>query len=464
MSNPLVKRVAEETWGRADSQCVFRVGSGSSPPLAIRNARGGIFFPIRSCFRPFFCLWLSILCRISCGCLAATPSDWPQFLGPTRNGVYPGDGLADSWPADGPRSIWQRPIGQGFSGPIVVGKEVLLFHRIDNEEVVESLNAATGESLWKNGIPTGYRDDFGFDEGPRGTPAVSSGRVFAFGAEGMLRCVEAATGRKLWSVDARKEFAADKGFFGLACSPLVEQGKVFVAIGGNAGVAAFDELTGKLAWKASDHEAGYSSPVLARVGGSQLVIFFTRNGLLGLTPGDGKIQFEWPWRARLHASINASAPLVVNGEIFVSESYGTGCLLLRQSGGKWNKRWASDDVMSNHYATCVVKDGFLYGYHGRQDTGRPAFRCVEWATGQVRWSQERFGAGTVTLAGNRLYLLHEDGRLLMANASPDRFKILQEAQILPSGVRAHPAIADGRLYARSKDKLVCLDLSATPVK
>ena len=467
MGNPLVKRVAEGKWGRANSQRIFGLGWGAALRRLWLQGKpeAAFYFPLGSLFRSiFFFPCLLMMCCISCDCLAATSSDWPRFLGPTRNGAYLGQDLADTWPKEGPRRIWQRPVGQGFSGPIASSRQVILFHRVDNEEIIEAIEGETGKTVWKDAGPAEYRDTSGFDEGPRATPAMSGGRVFAFGAEGVLRCVETATGRKLWSVDARKEFAADKGFFGMACSPLVEQGKVFVAIGGNAGVAAFDELTGKLAWKATDHEAGYSSPELARVGERQLVVVFTRSGLVGLAPGDGKVAFEWPWRARMNASVNAATPLVVDGEIFLSESYGTGCVMLRQAGGKLSQRWASDDVMSNHYATCVVRDGFLYGYHGRQDTGRPAFRCVEWATGRVRWSEERFGAGTVTLSGNRLYLLHEDGRLLMADASPDRFKIRQEAQILPSGVRAHPAIADGRLFARSKDKLVCVDLRASAAK
>jgi outer membrane protein assembly factor BamB len=168
-------------------------------------------------------------------------ADWPQFLGPTRNGVYAGNDLADSWPKDGPPVLWQRKVGEGFSGPAVTGGNLILFHRLDGKEVIECLTAKTGQPLWKFDYPTSYRDDFGFDEGPRGNPAIDSGKVYTFGAEGMLHCIDLNTGKKLWSVDTKKELRASKGFFGPACSPLVDGDKVFLNVGGEGG--AGDRLT-----------------------------------------------------------------------------------------------------------------------------------------------------------------------------------------------------------------------------
>ena len=186
-------------------------------------------------------------------------------------------------------------------------------------------------------------------------------------------------------------------------------------------------------------------------------MFLTRNGLLGLDPATGQVQFQRQWRARIAASVNAATPVVIGDLIFISAEYGPGAAVLRFDGSKLTDLWASDDVLSNHYATSVYHDGYLYGFHGRQEFN-PSFRAVEFRTGKVRWSQDRFRAGSVMLAGDRLVILRETGELILAAASPDGFRPLARAQILPVTVRAYPALADGFLYARNDDTLVSLDL------
>jgi len=404
---------------------------------------------------------------ILCFLLAAQAhaTDWPQFLGPTRNGVYPGSDLAESWPKDGPRVIWQRAVGQGFSGPAVADHKVVLFHRVENRETVECLDAITGKSLWSFNYPTAYHDDFGFDEGPRATPGIAEGHVYTYGAEGMLHCLDFATGKLLWSVDAKKVFHAGKGFFGIACSPLVESGAVLLNIGGandGAGIVAFDQATGKVLWKATADEASYSSPVAATINGRRYAFFFTQAGLVALNPADGKIQFQYPWKPAIRSSVSSATPLVIDDLVFLSASYGTGAILLQIKDNKPSRVWSGDEMLSNHYATSVCHDGFLYGIDGRTDPGMeppPRLRCVELKTGKVRWQEDSVGAATITLTGDHLLILTERGELIRAAASPSGFKAEQRVQALPFQVRAYPALADGRLYARSKDKLFCLDLS-----
>src|SRR5262245_45944207 len=189
-------------------------------------------------------------------------ADWPQFLGPERNGVYRGPALADTWPASGPRVVWRKTVGQGFAGPAVAGKQLILFHRVGNEEVVESLDAATGMPQWRFAYPTKYRDQFGFDEGPRAVPVVTGGVIYTFGAEGQLHALDLAKGTKLWSVDTRQEFMVPQGYFGAAGSPLVEDGRVIANIGGaKAGIVAFDAKNGKVLWTSTNDPASYSSGV-----------------------------------------------------------------------------------------------------------------------------------------------------------------------------------------------------------
>ena len=390
-------------------------------------------------------------------------SDWPQFLGPTRNGVYTGPPLAATWPANGPRVVWRKQVGAGFAGPAVAGNRVILFHRVGREEVVESLDNRTGAAQWRYAYPTTYRDDFGFDEGPRAVPVVVNGRVYTFGAQGVLSAIDLETGKQIWTVDTAKRFEVPKGFFGQSGSPLVEDGRVLANVGGmdgtkNAGIVALSADTGAVLWTATDHEASYSSPVGATFSGRKLALFFTRQALVGLDPANGRLQFQRTWRSRSQSSVNAASPLVVDDAVFVSATYETGATVLRVAGATLEPLWANDDTLSNHYATSVYFEGHLYGFHGRQEFGQ-ALRAVELKTGKVKWSQERFMAGTVLLAGNRLVILRENGELVFAAASPDAFRPLARAQVLQGVVRAYPALADGYLYARnSGDTLLCLDL------
>ena len=388
----------------------------------------------------------------------AAAQDWPQFLGPGRDGHYTGPPLAESWPGGGPTRLWSRPVGAGFAGPAVAGGRVILFHRLGGREVVEALDAGTGDTVWRYDYATSYRDDFGFDEGPRSVPVVHDGRVYTFGAQGQLHAVDLETGAGVWQVDTHARYGVRKGFFGAAGSPLVEDGRVIANVGGRrGGIVAFDAATGDELWTATTHEASYSSPAGGTFGGRRLALVFTRTGLVGLDPATGEIRFELRWRSRLGASVNAATPLVVGDRVFISASYGTGAALLRVDGGTLSEEWSGDDSMTNHYATAVVHDGVLYGYHGRQEYS-PSLRAVDLRSGAVRWSQDRFGAGTVTLAGDLLVILRESGELMLAEATPEALRPLARARILPGVVRAYPALAAGRLYARNTDTLVAVDL------
>ena len=384
-------------------------------------------------------------------------TDWPQYLGPERNGVYSGPPLAP-WGASGPKVVWQKAVGQGFAGPVVSGGRLILFHRVGNEEVVEALDALTGAPRWRYAYPTRYEDDFGFDEGPRAVPVVAGGIVYTFGAEGQLHAIDLARGMRVWSEDTTRRFGVAKGYFGAGGSPVVDGGKVIANIGGpKAGIVAFDAKTGTVSWTATTHGASYSSGVAATIGGQRRAVFLTREGLVGLDPATGRVVFERPWRARMAASVNAATPLVIGDSIFVSAEYGPGAGLLQVTGKTLEDIWTSNEVMTNHYATSVYHGGHLYGYHGRQEMG-PSLRSVELRTGKVKWSIDQFRGGSVTLAGDRLLLVRESGEVMLAPASPQAFTPIARAQVLPGIVRAYPAVADGLVYLRNEKTLVCLDL------
>jgi outer membrane protein assembly factor BamB len=392
-------------------------------------------------------------------------ADWPQYLGPERNGVYRGPAIADTFDKGGPRIAWRRTLGQGFAGPAVAGNRVLVFHRVGSEEVLESLDAATGKTQWRHTYATRYQDDFGFDAGPRAVPVVVNNIVYTFGAEGQLRAVDLATGKLLWSEDTSRRFAVAKGFFGAGGSPLIEDGRVIANIGGSkAGIVAFEARTGKVLWTATSDGASYSSGVGATIGGRRVAVFLTREGLVGLDPTSGRVAFQQRWRSRSATSVNAATPVVVGNRIFVSAEYGPGAGVLEVDGAQLKPVWASDDVLTNHYATSVHLNGTLYGFHGRQEQG-PSLRAVDFATGKVLWSEEQFRGGTVILANDKLVILRESGELVIAPASPQAFRPTARARILTGVARPYPALADGFLYARTErdertneSTLVCVDL------
>ncbi len=220
---------------------------------------------------------------------------------------------------------------------------------------------------------------------------------------------------------------------------------------------AFDAKTGQVLWTATEDEASYSSPVAATFSDRRQVLFFTRNGLVSADPQSGEILFRFGWRARSRASVNAATPLTAGRLIFLSASYQTGAVQLRVKGTELEKVWASDEALSNHYSTSVIREDHLFGFHGRQEYGQ-ALRCVRLKTGQVQWSRDRFGAGALSLAGDRLVVLKENGELLLVAASPRAFRVTARARIMAPTVRAYLALANGRLYARNQKEMIGVNL------
>lgn len=374
--------------------------------------------------------------------------DWPQLLGPNRNGVYSDSDVA--WPS---RMAWEREVGAGFAPPVMASGKVILFHRKANKEIVEAFEAASGKTVWTFAYPTGYRDDFGFDNGPRSAPTVADGRVFTFGAEGVLHGLDLNTGAKIWRVDVNQQYKVPKGWFGAGCSPLVHDGKLFLNIGSKqAGVGAFDPATGALLWKASNHEASYSSPTAAPFG----IVFFTREGILVTDPETGRIVFEKRWRARPQASANVATPLVDGNLLFVSSNYAVGAIVLDFSTLPPKELWSGDDAISAHYATPVLLNGVLYGLHGPTQTGQQ-LRAVEMKTGKVLWKMlASQNGGSVTLLRDDLMMIRDDGEIFRIKPDPGRVDVLSNFKVLAGPVRAFPAIGNGLVCLRNTKTLACL--------
>jgi outer membrane protein assembly factor BamB len=399
--------------------------------------------------------------------VVAQAADWPQFLGPQRDGKAPdGPALVTDVPDEGFRTLWKHDCGTGFAGPAVKDGKAVLFHRAGGENVVQAWEATTGRELWRTAWETDYKDDFGFDEGPRSGPTLAGtgeeAAAYCYGAEGTLTALSLKDGKVKWRKDLVKDFQSGKGFFGRACAPLVTDDLVIVAAGGEgAGVVAFDRKTGDLRWKALKDEAGYASPILMKPPQGERAVFFTREGVAGLVPATGKVAWTEPFRARMQASVNAASPVAVDAtHVFTTASYDTGAVLWEiGKDDKLTAVWRTKDKLDCHYSTPVLVDGHFYGFHGRQESGQQ-LRCVSAKDGAVRWSLP-LAPGHVIASKDRLVILTEDGELILTSATPDKAPALTvRSEILRGGHRAHPALADGILYAKDKSRIVCVDLRA----
>lgn len=403
-------------------------------------------------------LWLAVLCLLAI-VAGASGEDWPQFLGPRRDGTSSETGLLEALTDAQPNVLWRREVGGGFSGPVIFGERLFLFHQVGGDEVVECLDAATGAARWRAAYPSAFAGGLFRDPGPRATPSVVADRVYTFGGGAVLQCLDAQSGTVVWRRQLAEETPIPESFFGAASSPLVENKLLLVNVGAPAGsgIVAFDRDTGKTVWKSADDEAGYASPVVAEVGGKRLVYVFARTGLHAVDPQTGQEQFFFRFRARIHASVNAATPLAIGDKLFLSASYNTGAALLHVTTEGYQTIWNRIGALDAHYNTPVHVAGFLYGIDGRQEEGA-RLRCIELASGQPRWTVERYGCASIIVADGKLWLIGEKGTLELARVEPREFRSLGRQSIVKGVVRAHAALANGRLYARSAAELVCLDI------
>lgn len=388
--------------------------------------------------------------------LLATPAlaaDWPGLLGPTRDGHSAETKLNWAWGKDGPPKAWEFAVGSGNAGPVVAGGTAFVFHRVGGDDVLTALAADTGKEKWKYAAPARGTD------GPQAAPLVVGGTVFALGYGGKLHAVNAKTGEKVWARDLWKEYAPPEGYFGVGAGLLHVGGKLIVNVGAKgAGIVAFDAATGKEVWKATDDPPSYSTPTATDIDGKPHAVVFTRTGLVVVDADTGAVKHTLRHRSRIDASVNAATPLVRKGDIFLTAQYGTGAVLLKLTDKGPEEVWANDKSLSCQYDTPVRVGDFLYGVHGRQDVGGASLVCVEWKTGAVRWTQERFGVAHLVAVDGGVLALTEGGELVRFAASEKGYTERARAAVLDGLTRAAPALADGRLYLRNETKLVAVNL------
>lgn len=386
----------------------------------------------------------------------AQAADWPQILGPSRNGTS-NEKLPNGFPTGGPKMAWSAPAGQGYAGVAVADGKAVLFHRVEGKERVVAFDAASGKPQWTTDYPATYRGGFNEDTGPRCVPLVHKGRVYVLGASGDCHCLELKDGSKVWSRAMWADYDAPEGYFGAGSTPILLGDKLLVNVGGRkAGIVGLQIDSGETAFTATGDEASYSSPASVQRGKQTEALFITRINTVQVDPANGKATTLFKF-GKSGPTVNAAVPLIHEGLLFVTASYGIGARCSKWPSGE--VVWADDDTLSSQYSTPVIRDGYLYGIHGREDVPPAHLRCVELKTGKVVWSKDGFGVAHPIVAGDKLLLLTVDGQLVLAEASPKAYRELGRASIAKSTTRALPALANGHVYCRSKDRLICLKLA-----
>jgi outer membrane protein assembly factor BamB len=410
-------------------------------------------------------MWATVL-MLCFSIQSARAGDWPQILGPNRTGIAdPDEQLAGTWPATGPQEVWRRPVGSGYAGISVVGGKAFLFHRIDDQEITEALDAATGEVIWKANHPTRFRPQVGGGDGPLCTPTIANGKVITIGAQGMLTCLNAQTGTILWQHRTHEAFDAGEGYFGSGSSPLVIDNYVVVNIGGRkgAGVVGFDLITGNVVWETTDEPASYAAPSSVMLDEKQYAIVVTRYQCLFIDPTNGTIGWSFPFGMR-GPTVNAATPLTWKApdggyRLFVTASYGIGSVCAAFTKPEVTPQWAGTDSLASQYCTPILRENHLYCIDGRDDGPPGAMTCIDALTGKTVWREENFGYGNLLAADNKVLAVKTNGDVALLDISPQGMTVLGQSQPLPGTIRALPALAQGCLFLRNEDTLVCLDIS-----
>lgn len=407
-------------------------------------------------------LLLAILIALPAAFNNGGAADWPQFLGPNRNGISTETGLIDTWPSNGPKEIWRVNGGGGMAGMAIIKDSLVTMVQQVEKQFVTALSATTGGTIWQTVVAPEYRNNMG--AGPRATPTISDGAVYAFTGEGVLASLNLADGKILWKRHLLQELGGRPAEYGMACSPLVSNGQVIVTVGApDATVIACDAKSGKTLWTAGTDATGYSSPAFLNVAGKLQIVAFTGSSALGLEPGTGKTLWRHPYQTPYECNI--ATPIAVDGDLFISsgEDHGSALLKLTKSGDAFeaSEVWAShgsSSVMRNEWQTSILHNGHLYGMDNVGGAGPIThLTCIEAATGKRVWQEARFGKGNLISADGKLFISTMRGELVVVRATPESFDEIGRASVF-KGSRTAPALAHGRLYLRDDKEIVCLNV------
>ena len=405
-----------------------------------------------------FAATLLVLGAVSLG--GQSPSfDWPQWRGPDRSGLSKETGLLSQWPRSGPTLAWSAAmLGAGYGSVAIQGDRVYVQGMRNNQSVVSVLNRADGKLVWVRVLGPAGNNDRG--PGPRSTPTIDGDRVYALSETGDLACLRAADGMVIWQRNILKEFKGENPNWLLSESPLIDGDHVIATPGGRgAGVVALDKMSGKTVWvsKELSDGAGYSSPIVADVGGVRTIMTFTAEAGVGVRASDGKLM--WRNSSASNGTANIATPVYSDGKVFFTSSYGAGGALLglRASGNEVRAQeiYFTRD-MRNHHGGVVLVNGYIYGYNDS------ILACLEFSSGKMVWRDRSVGKGAITYADGHLYILSEDNVVGLVEATPAGYREKGRFSIADQGLPswAHPVVSGGRLYIRNQGTLTSYDVRA----
>ena len=383
--------------------------------------------------------------------------DWPEWRGPDRTGLSGESGLLQSWPSAGPPVVWsRRGLGQGYGTVAVKGGRIFVQGKEGKSSSLFCLSQLDGTVLWTKELGTGL--EHGRGSGPRSTPSVDGSRVYALTEHGDLACLEARSGKLLWSRNILRDFSGRHLTWLISESPLVDGDRVIVTPGGpKATVVALDKMSGKTVWTSQEvsDRAGYCSSMVAEVDGVRIIMTLTARAAVGLRATDGKLM--WRYEPVANGTANVATPIFHDGKVFLTSAYGTGCALLSLTGE--GDEVEAEEIyfkrdMQNHHGGVVLVNGYIYGF------SNSILTCLEFETGDRMWRHRSVGKGSLTYADGYLYLLSENHVMGLAEATPEGYRetgqFNLENQDFPSW--SHPVVSGGRLYIRSQGRLSSYDI------
>jgi outer membrane protein assembly factor BamB len=395
---------------------------------------------------------------------AADLRGWPQIFGPEGNCVSLETGLRIDWPESGPPELWRLAVGTGYSSPIVVDNDLIVLHRVDDLEKLSCFDAESGQPRWDHSWPTTYQCKYAYSSGPYGTPLIDADRVYAAGAQGQLVCLSRSTGQLRWQRDLAADLKLPTGLFGFGPGLATDMTRLYLNAGGvstGSGLVALDKRTGETVWTATDHAMAYTVPRLITVHGHRLVLVLTETGLACLDPDTGSEHWTYPFHSKSIDTINAVTPAVQGDLVLLVAGPGPGAVCLRiEPDLRATEVWQDRRLLDSQFNSLVHHGGYLYGFTARRQGGS-IFKCVEFATGKLKWEYASdLDRGQAVAADGRLILLGEHGLLTALDLDPDRLQVVctTDRSLLASPCYSSLALSRGLLYLRNESALICLNL------
>jgi outer membrane protein assembly factor BamB len=381
---------------------------------------------------------------------------WTNFRGPRRDGKYDEANISTNWPANGLPVVWKQPVGIGHASFVVADGKAYTIEQRRGQEVVAAYDMNNGHELWMQKWNALYSDSTG--DGPRATPTWDAGRIYALGATGELRCLDANSGAVVWGKNILSDNQAKNLPWAMAASPLIVDDKVIVLPGGTSGksVVAYNKNTGAPVWRVLNDTQAYVSPMLVELAGRRQIVVVSASRVVGLAPENGALLWEYAWDT--DSGINVSQPIMVDrNRFFISSGYGKGAALVevKGSGNSFTAStiWENNN-MKNKFNSSVLYNGYVYGL----DEG--ILVCLDVNTGERKWKEGRYGYGQIILAGSHLIVTSDKGDVALVKATPSQYTEVARFTAVQGQTWNYPAIANGRLLVRNSNEMAAYDISA----